>query len=103
MNDALLGVRRQIVADQSAVCRGSEAVNPNVEYPVAVWIGWIYVIVRLKVVHGNEIGRREAPDETFDSFSRINLVQTPGIAAVPAKSSGIIALRTKRLGTYILG
>ena len=35
MNDCLLGIRRQIIADQRPVCRCAKTIYPLVEYPVA--------------------------------------------------------------------
>ena len=103
VNDRLLGIRRQIITDERSVRGGSETVDPFVEYPVARGIGRIKVIVGFEIVHNNEISRLEAPDQTLDSPSRIDLVHSPVVPGIPGEPAGIVADGAERLGAHILG
>jgi len=84
-----------------AVRRDFPSVYPRTEYLV----GRIVVVV-LKIVYPNEVGYRKVPDIACPrtvGVDVIDLINTPIIGGIPLEFSGVIALITNVLSTFVLG
>ncbi len=91
VNSSLLSIRRQIITDQRPVRGGSEAINPLVEYPVAVGIGRIDVIVGFKIIDNKEVACGKAPNIAYPRTARIgavDFVNPPVVSRLQLQSAG---------------
>ncbi len=103
MDDCLLGIRREQIADLGAVVGNAKAIDPMLPNGLA---GCFVVGIVLEVVHNEEIARREAPnasDPRTIGISVIDLINTPVVGRIPGELARIVALVAKRFGALELG